>query len=185
LAATKRDPGAISIPLNAFRWVLVLIAVVLGVFLLYQQRDSFGSFLNRGVPAQIDHARYQAVFLTSGQIYFGHASAPDSEVLLLRDVYYLANATEQNPRGQLIKRGSEVHGPTEPMVIPMREVLFLENLRDDSDIVSAIARYLAGERSSPQPQQATQAPQQTLPQSTATPAATGTRSPSPSPTRTP
>jgi hypothetical protein len=178
----KRDPGDISIPLNAFRWVLVLVAVVLGALVIYQQRDAFGSFLNRGVPAQIDHSKYQAVFLTSGQIYFGHASAPDNEVLLLRDVYYLANATEQNPRGQLIKRGSEVHGPIEPMVIPMREVLFLENLRDDSDIVSAIARYLAGERSTPAPQQATQAPQQTLPPQaspTASPRPTGIASPSP------
>jgi len=62
-------------------------------------------------------------------------------------VFYLAtnDGTQSGQAGQLIKRGRELHGPREPMVIPNSSVLFLENLRDDGDVATAIRKFKAGE----------------------------------------
>jgi hypothetical protein len=66
------------------------------------------------------------------------------------------------------------------MVIPARSVLFIENMRDDSEVIAAIRAFKAGV--TPAPQSA--APSTTAPTTAPTqPAATPTRSPSPSPSR--
>ena len=91
---------------------------------------------------------------------------------VLTDVFYLSASEGSAP--QLIKRGSEPQGPREPMIIPQAQVLFIENLRDDSEIVSAIRRFKSG-----QPV-ATPAPATPQP-ATATPTARpSTAAPSPS-----
>ena len=46
---------------------------------------------------------------------------------------------------RLIKRGAEAFGPREPMVILSRQVLFFENLRDDSEIASGIRAIQSGQ----------------------------------------
>src|SRR5207247_1123702 len=62
---------------------------------------------------------------------------------LLTDVFYLS-ASEQSGT-QLIKRGSESQGPKEPMIIPRGQILFIENLRDDGDIVTLIKKFKSGQ----------------------------------------
>lgn len=140
--------GAITIPLGAVRRIAlavaatVVVAVVLGV--LWQQRDAIAGALGRDL-AEVDRAGYQAVFLTGGQAYFGRLVKKGEDIYLLSDVYYLSDPREGFPRGQLIKRGSELHGPREPMIVPAAQVLLIENLRDDSEVVQAIRRNKAGE----------------------------------------
>jgi len=127
---------------------VVLFFVIVGVFLLaavlFNQRERL---FGRPLGAEIDPAAYQALFLTGGQVYFGKASAVGDHYLL-SDVFYLATSdgtqAGQAP-GQLIKRGRELHGPREPMIIPNSSVLFLENLRDDGDVATAIRKFKAGE----------------------------------------
>jgi hypothetical protein len=55
------------------------------------------------------------------------------------------------------------------MLIEMRQVLFVENLRDDSQVVSAIKRFKSGEQPAPAPQPATptQAPATATPRPSA------------------
>jgi len=115
------------------------------------------------VPAEVDRNAYQAVFLTGGQVYFGKLSGRGDDIYLLSDVYYLSEPREGNPKGQLLKRGTELHGPRDPMIIPARQVLLIENLRDDSDVVQAIKKHKAGEPLAP----------------AASPLPTGTAGPSP------
>lgn len=105
------------------------------------------------VADQLDRNTYQAVFLTGGQVFFGHASV-GPESLALTDVFYLApNTDTSQPQqlGSLVKRGSELHGPREPMIIALGQVLFIENMRDDSQVVQAIKRFKAGEQPAPAP----------------------------------
>ena len=169
----RRD-SAIVISTGAIRRVIValfLIAVIAVAAVFGRQ------YLQRppGLGDQIDKAAYQAVFLTGGQVFFGHATVGDGS-LALSDVFYLAPNTDtsQPQLGALLKRGSELHGPREPMLIEQGQILFVENMRDDSQVVAAIKRFKSGE----QPPAATPAP--------ATPAAatqTPTGTPRPSASR--
>ncbi len=100
---------------------------------------------------------YQAVFLTNGQVYFGKLSA-NGDWIELRDIYYLqvtqqlqpaptdaatppATNTNTQPNIQLVKLGSELHGPQDVMHIDKDKVLFWENMKDDSKVVEAIKKY--------------------------------------------
>jgi len=131
-----------------------------------------------GEERRIDKTAYQAVFLLSSQVYFGHLTIEGDEYLL-RDVFYLNAPAEGSQRGQLVKRGNELHGPTEPMIVPARSVLFWENMREDSEVAAAIRLYRSGQLPSAVP--ATPGPTSAAPIATAS--ATASASPSPSPSR--
>lgn len=150
----------------------VVVVVALLVFVVATQRERVFA----GEDRRVDHSTYQAVFLVSSQVYFGKLTI-EGDDYLLRDVFYLNAPQQGSSAGQLVKRGNELHGPVEPMVIPARSVLFIENMRDDSEVIAAIRAFKAGVTPAPAP--ATTAPTTTPAQ----PAATPTRSPSPSPSR--
>ncbi len=90
---------------------------------------------------------YQSVFLTNGQVYFGHLYRQNHQYAVLRDVFYLQVTQPPQPitAGQtpptninIVKLGGELHGPTDEMRINRDTVLFIEDLRSDSKVVSAI-----------------------------------------------
>jgi hypothetical protein len=92
--------------------------------------------------------RYQAVFLTNGQVYFGHLSDTRDDYVRINDIYYLqvqqsvqpqdAQKTDDQQKVSLAKLGGELHGPENQMVINRSQVLFWENLKNDSKVVKAI-----------------------------------------------
>lgn len=131
------------------------------------------AYAGRGVIArqpaaadQIDKAAYQVIFLNTGQAFYGKLTIADGDTYLLTDVFYLTNDDSGQPT-RLVRRGAEVFGPREPMVIGARQVLFFENLREDADLVKGIRAIKAGQTTPA----VTAAP-------TAAPAATGTPRPS-------
>jgi hypothetical protein len=173
--------NAIVIPISALRRIfvtlLVLIALVLVVLVVRTQlfRAGIGTLFAPSAAEVIDRSAYQAVFLTNGSTYFGKLEPQGDQWFVLTDVFYLSVSDQSGT--QLIKRGSEPQGPKEPMIVPKDQILFIENLRDDSDIVTAIKKFKSGQLPAATPPLATVAP-------TATPtAAPSTARPSPSPTR--
>jgi hypothetical protein len=105
--------------------------------------------------ANIDKKGFQAVFLTSGQVYFGKITTITETQLTLTDIFYLKGSTAtgtdvNNPTGDvsLVKLGSELHGPQDTMYIERKEVNFWENLKSDGKVVRAILQY---ERQNPGP----------------------------------
>lgn len=143
----------------------VLIALVLIGAAVFQQREKL---FGRPLSAELDSSAYQAVFLTGGQVYFGKLTAVGDHYLL-GDVFYLGSSDAGTAAaGQLIKRGQELHGPREPMVIPNASVLFIENLRDDGTVATAIRKFKAGEIPAATPPPPTVAP---TPTSTVRPSA--------------
>jgi hypothetical protein len=113
---------------------------------------------NKFVGSPIDSSKYQAVFLTNGQVYFGKLQKSVDNYYKLTDVFYLQatqaktdstnEADAQNPQTtssqagvQLIKLGNEVHGPEDSMVIDRSQVLFIENLKKDGKVVDSIDKY--------------------------------------------
>jgi hypothetical protein len=98
---------------------------------------------------QIDSSRYQAVFLTNGQVYFGKLHDYYGNRPYMTDVYYFqgsnAGGASQSSTQQLRKLGQEVHGPEQKLILNKDSILFVENLREDSSVVSAIAKGSDGE----------------------------------------
>ena len=102
--------------------------------------------------AAIDTGKYQAVFFTNGQVYFGKLHPFNNEYMKLTDVYYLQSqqsetdsknpqkATTDQNNVQLIKLGNEIHGPQDEMVIAKDQVLFYENLKADGKVSQTIAQ---------------------------------------------
>lgn len=172
-----RDDQRISVPVGTLRRVVLIVLIVAVLTLVltaaWQQRDRLLAGLARGPAGALDPDAYQAVFLTGGQVYFGRLSIYGNDYILLSDVFYLPQQEPQSEanEGQLIKRGNELHGPREPMIIPVGQVLFIENLKPDAPVVTAIRKYHSGTPGStappPTPRPATSRP--------ATPGPTATR----------
>jgi hypothetical protein len=167
--------NSIVIPVSALRRIFVMLLVLIGLILLVMIvrtqlfRAGISTLLAPGVAEVVDRDAYQAVFLTNGSTYFGKLQEQGDGWFLLTDVFYLSASDETGT--QLIKRGSEPQGPKEPMIIPRTQVLFIENLREDSDVVATIKRFKSGTLPAATPPPATPAP--TL--RTATPSASPTR----------
>lgn len=98
----------------------------------------------------VDKNRYQALFLTNGQVYFGKLTKADGKTIKIDDIFYLQvqqavqpkaeNETQQGET-QLVKLGGELHGPEDTMFIDRGQILFWENLKDDGKVVQAINQY--------------------------------------------
>ena len=100
--------------------------------------------------SQIDSSKYQAVFLTNGQVYFGKLHDYYTERPYLTDVYYIqapngqnaddasAAATADATNQQLVKLGSEVHGPENKLILNKPSILFVENLTEEGKVVQLI-----------------------------------------------
>jgi hypothetical protein len=148
----------------------VVVVVALVLFVVVTQRERVFASQDR----RVDHSAYQAVFLTSSQVYFGKLTI-DGNDYLLSDVFYLNAPAQGSSSGQLVKRGNELHGPTEPMIIPASSVLFFENMRTDSEVIAAIRAFKAGV--TPAPSAAPSLVPTTAP-TTAAPTPTGSARPS-------
>ncbi|TAH35452.1 hypothetical protein EYC59_02215 [Candidatus Saccharibacteria bacterium] len=97
----------------------------------------------------INTSGYQALFLTNGQVYFGHLSNLDNKFVTITDIYYLqvqqnlqqGSGGNTNSQVSLAKLGSELHGPEDKMHVASDQVLFWENLKPDSKVSQAINAY--------------------------------------------
>jgi hypothetical protein len=121
--------------------IIAVAVIVLAILTIY--RSSVGSLINT--------SEYQAVFFTNGQVYFGKLQSLNGNYMKLTDIFYLQTSTDPtNPQQtstdpsanvQLIKLGSEIHGPDDEMVINRDQVLFFENLKPDGKVSQSIATY--------------------------------------------
>jgi hypothetical protein len=159
--------NAIVIPITALRriFTMLVVLILLVVLVLVARTQLFragvASLFSPSAFEQVDRNAYQAVFLTNGSTYFGKLQQQGDDYFVLYDVFYLSASDQAST--QLIKRGSEPQGPREPMIIPAQQVLLIENLRDDSEIVSAIRRFKSGQAT---PAPATPAPSTLTPSPT-------------------
>ena len=92
-------------------------------------------------------ARYQAVFLTNGQTYFGRYVDRIGPYVKVEGAYYIQQtptATEQQPQqppeSKLIRRGNELHQPLPVVLIPKTAILFVEDLTPDSAVAQFMTR---------------------------------------------
>ena len=123
--------------------IVVVLFMVFVIWLLMGMRTGSSNSL-------IDDSKYQAVFSTNGQVYFGKLKDTSSDYMKLLSAYYLqsqaATSTEddvvQND-SKLIKLGNEIYGPEDTMMISKKQILYFENLKPDSKVSKLIDQYEA------------------------------------------
>jgi hypothetical protein len=126
---------------------IIIAIVILGVlWFLWWLLEPMGFLPRLG-------SQYQAVFLSNGQVYFGKLYRERSQYPILREVYYLQVMQQlqpgtENPTANinLVKLGAELHGPTDEMRINRDHILFIEDLKDDSQVVQGIKRFKEGKK---------------------------------------
>lgn len=151
-----RAPAAHSKKDKQSRGVLVKVLIAVVVLVIIAAAAWFGWTKMQGGATGIDSSKYQAVFFTNGQVYFGKLTSANDDYLKLTDVFYLQTQNSdsdakdsKNPQEsstdqsevQLIKLGNEVHGPEDAMMITRDQVLFYENLKSDGKVAQTIAQY--------------------------------------------
>jgi hypothetical protein len=95
----------------------------------------------------VGHARYQAVFLTNGQTYFGRYYDRLGPYVKVEDAFYIQQIPSQTQGApadtKIVRRGTELHQPPGEMLIPKSAVLFVEDLRADSQVAQFMDKELA------------------------------------------
>jgi len=161
-------PGMFALVLIAGLVVLLLVLFFAVKELKGLKGDGVDKIIGKGSgimgssdSLKLDQGKYQAVFLTNGQVYFGKVGTREGEYLELMDIFYLQvkpvlqqgdnNNENKNPQEQktelsLVKLGNELHGPLDRMMINKEQIVFVEDLKDDSKVTEAIRRYQQGQK---------------------------------------
>ncbi len=119
--------------------VLLVVAVIFAIGVGGPKRES--SF--------VDSSKMQAVFLQTGQVYFGDIDTMNSKFFVLKNIYYLQTSntgsttttTAANTNVSLVKLGCELHAPYDQMIINRDQVTFWENLQSDGQVAKAVATF--------------------------------------------
>lgn len=139
--------------LSWIKWVvLVIVVAAIGVlgWLFWPQSNS-------SVAATIDSDKYQAVFLSNGQVYFGKLTIVNNDFMKLTNVFYLERqlttgtgdttneestdqpTTSGDNNFQLLKYSDVLYGSEDAMIISKDDIIRYENLRSDGVVAKAIA----------------------------------------------
>jgi hypothetical protein len=135
-------------------WIVIILVLALLIVTVFNAMFS-GSTKNFGrLSDWADFSKYQAVFLSNGQVYFGKVTDANNQTLVLENIYYLRSAgnlqvsnndntttTPATDNFSLVKLGNELHGPEDKMSINLSQVLFVEDLKAQSKVVEAIRAY--------------------------------------------
>ena len=99
------------------------------------------------ITPPVGHAKYQAVFLSNGQTYFGRYYDRLGPYVKIEDPFYIQQIPSQTQGApadtKIVRRGSELHGPSGEMLVPKSAVLFVEDLRPDSQVALFMDKELA------------------------------------------
>ncbi len=124
--------------------IVILIGAVIAV--IVSSNDNV-----KAEDKYVDTGKLQAVFLNTGQVYFGHIKSLNSKYFVVTDIYYLqstnsgssSSASSANSASNvtLVKLGCELHEPYDQMVINSDQVTFWENLQDNGQVAKAVAAF--------------------------------------------
>lgn len=88
-------------------------------------------------------AKYQAVFLANGQVFFGRYGDRLGPYATISAPFYIRRPASQPdeatpPPARIVRRGEEPHRPESRMLIAKSAILFVEDLAD----ASSVARFI-------------------------------------------
>ncbi len=132
-----------------FRWAggglgLLLTALVVAAICAVAFNDS------NTEAKLVNKDKHQAIFLNTGQVYFGKVTDLNNKYITLTKIYYLQTSStgtttanqQANTSVSLVKLGCELHEPYDQMVINRSQVTFWENLQDNGQVAKAIAEFV-------------------------------------------
>jgi hypothetical protein len=126
------------------QWTLLLLTAAASVILIIAGLRALGIF----APQRIDGSKYQVVYLTNGQAYFGKLQNTTGDYLYVMMPYTAQSVTPNTAGGNensgtettttLLRVKDQVYGPEDSIAIRASQVAFWQNLRDDSKVAQAI-----------------------------------------------
>lgn len=145
---------------SSLKWLVTVIMVIAVILLVLYGVSRFTKFNVLGIDKTGTDGQWQAVFLSNGQVYFGNITKDGSKEVVLKNIYYLQVVAGQTSSGlqpsdqtqgaqqslSLIKLGDELHGPKDEMFINKAHVVFIEDLRADGRVVTAIKKYIEDQK---------------------------------------
>jgi hypothetical protein len=139
---------------NDGKWGRIgVIAAVAAVVVLLLGLIVFAAAGNSGAGSKEDELvktdKLQAVFLNTGQVYFGNIKTLNNKYLEVSNIYYLQTSSngqsgstaQSNTNVSLVKLGCELHEPFDRMVINRDSVTFWENLQDGGQVAAAVKKF--------------------------------------------
>ena len=126
-------------------WFVLALAIIAGIIF-----GAWKLFLTGTSADGIDKDKYQAVFLSSdslpSNVYFGKLERMDDGYYKLTKVYYLQNPDENESQDTtsltVVRVAKQVHSPQDEMVVPREQVMYYQNMTDDSKVVQYIKQDL-------------------------------------------
>ena len=125
--------------------VAILIGAVITLLISSNSKNN-----NKAESTYVNAGKLQAVFLNTGQVYFGHIKSLNDKYFVVTDIYYLqaannnsssSNSSNTSNNVTLVKLGCELHEPYDQMVINSSQVTFWENLQDGGQVAKAVSTF--------------------------------------------
>jgi len=141
---SSSDNGGIWGRIGVVAAVVAIVVLLIAVAVLASTGDS-----SKNEAKYVDSSKLQAVFLNTGQVYFGNITALNSKYAVLSNIYYLqtsnngqsGSSTNASPNVTLVKLGCELHEPFDRMVINRDQITFWENLHEGGQVAKAVATF--------------------------------------------
>lgn len=124
----------------------IAVAIIVAAIVIVAISNMTGA--NGGEKKLVNKSKLQAVFLNTGQVYFGNITKLNNKFLVLTNIYYLqstnnsGNTANAQSNLTLIKLGCELHEPYDQMVINRDQVTFWENLQDNGQVAKAVSTWV-------------------------------------------
>lgn len=149
---TPAAAGGASRKNSSSKWSLstVLAVVVVVIVLAMAVLVAVGGMGGSKEEGYVDNSKLQAVFLNTGQVYFGNVKALNNRYMELSNIYYLqtsqtgsgtAAAASTGSNVSLVKLGCELHEPFDKMIINRDQITFWENLQDGGQVAKAVSTF--------------------------------------------
>lgn len=134
---------------NKWKRIGVVVAIAAVVILIVAAIVAVSSTSTTAESKYVDSGKLQAVFLNTGQVYFGNIKVLNNKYVVLTNIYYLqtsnssgsSSSSSTNSNVSLVKLGCELHEPYDQMVINRSQVTFWENLQDGGQVAKAVKQF--------------------------------------------
>lgn len=125
---------------------LIKLGVLMGGLALVLAIALVTMLIMKSQPAQVvDINKFQVIYLTNGQAYFGKLQNTTGEYLVMRTPYVAqsvetpgADGQEAAPTTTLLRVRDQTYGPEDSIAFKAEQVSFWQNLRSDSKVTAAI-----------------------------------------------
>lgn len=139
----KSDNGKLA-RIGLVAAVLAIAALIIALIVLAAAGNN-----SKTEDQYVDNSKLQAVFLNTGQVYFGNVKTLNSKFFVITNIYYLQTsntgatgaAANANTSVSLVKLGCELHEPFDQMVVNRDQVTFWENLQDNGQVAQAVKTF--------------------------------------------